>query len=384
MSSFLAKLVRSEKSVPKKDHVGMPSTDDLATSLLRLRDDALQIHNDYRDSTNDFEGRIARVSTQISTLYPIINTIYRAFLDKSSRAAVLEREIDTVSKSLQSATEDLQDHKARLSERMGEIDMLVQERQQLRGEVERYEKEAEENRRSYEATEFELQARERRIKELDARLVDLADDKTKRDNAYFDAKRTIARLTNDLGEVRLTLEARNSSLDTLKASMADDEASRARMNAELIRSTNECQSLRGQLGHLEKEHQAARRRYDAQIKRLSVKASELDRDRDALRSRLSVNEKLNRSQRVKLERAHEYIGYLQATLRRMTDDKQADVPLGINFDYDFDINDAQLAGLHQAEMLAAKAAEPSGDDEKPTDNLGGSPDVIKLRPRQRK
>jgi hypothetical protein len=37
-----------------------------------------QVHHDYRASTQDIENRISRLSIQLSTLYPILNTVRRA------------------------------------------------------------------------------------------------------------------------------------------------------------------------------------------------------------------------------------------------------------------------------------------------------------------
>ena len=364
----------------------MPSTDDLAESLLQLRDDALQIHNDYRDSTHDIENRISRVSSQISALYPVINTIYRAFVDKSASATELERELDLVRQNLHAASEDLDDHKARLSERTSEIEMLVQERQQIRGELERYEKEADEHRRSREAAELELHAGTRRQKDLERRINEFTEEKTKRDNSYFEAKRNIARLTSDLGEVRLALEARNTAFEKLKADMADEEASRARVNSELIRTTNETRSLRSQLSQLEKEHIGARKRYDAQAKRLTLKAAELERECETLRARLSANERTSRSQHMKLERAHDYIGYLQSTLRRLTDARQVDGPLGVDFDYDFALDSGQSGGSAGGLRPEQYSSMSIGDaDERNTADIRhGTSEVIKLTPRPRK
>lgn len=365
----------------------MPSTDDLADSLLKLRDDALQIHNDYRDSTHDIENRIGRVSSQISTLYPVINTIYRAFVDKSAAASELERELDLLKQSFHAATEDLDDHKSRLSERTSEIEMLVQERQQIRGEMERYEKEADEQRRTREAKEFELQATSRRIKDLERRINEFVEEKNDRDNVYFEAKRTIARLTSDLGESRLALEARSTDFERMKAEMADEEASRARVNSELIRTTNETRSLRSQLSQLEKEHIGARKRYDAQAKRLTLKAAELEREREALRARLAANERVSRQQHMKLERAHDYIGYLQSTLRRLTDAKQVDSPMSIDFDYDFELASAPMSGSppgHRPDPFANVSSDGAGDNSVQVEMRHGNSEVIKLTPRPRK
>jgi septal ring factor EnvC (AmiA/AmiB activator) len=85
------------------------------------------------------------------------------------------------------------------------METLVEESEQLRVDVERFEKEATELRHSRESLEFELTASKRRIESLDKRVIKMEDEKGNRDNAYFEAKRTIARLTNDLGEVRLAL-----------------------------------------------------------------------------------------------------------------------------------------------------------------------------------
>ncbi|MCO5062926.1 MAG: hypothetical protein M9924_00765 [Rhizobiaceae bacterium] len=385
-SSFLAKFLGRETTADRKESTAMPSTGDLAETILQLRDDALQIHNDYRDSSHDLENRIARVSSQLSKLYPVINTIYRSFVDKSAVATDLERELDLAKQNLHAATEDLDDHKARLSERTSEIEMLVQERQQIRGELERYEKEADEHRRLREAAELELHAGARRTKELERRIVEFSEEKNLRDTAYFEAKRNIARLTSDLGETRLALEARTTSFEKLKAEMADEEASKARINSELIRTTNECRSLRSQLSQLEKEQIGTRKRYDAQAKRLTLKAAELEREQETLRARLAANERITRSQHMKLERAHDYIGYLQSTLRRLTDSKQVDGPLGIDFDYDFALDGGHSVGS-SANLRAETYPNLSVEDAQgAVDNeiRHGQSEVIKLTPRPRK
>ncbi|CAM5284068.1 Chromosome partition protein Smc [Aquamicrobium terrae] len=356
MSAFLANFVRREKPMESEVRTDMPSTDNLADTLARLREDALQVHHDYRGSTQDIESRISRLSATISTLYPVLKTVHRSYVEASSRVGLLERESESLKKDLEGATEDLADHRSRLAERTKEAEELVVERERLRGEVDRYEKEIVELRRVREGLEFELKAGVRRTEELDRRLVELEEEKGRRDNAYFEAKHTIARLTNDLGETRLALEARNSAYGTLRQSMDAEQASRARMTADLTKSRNEVQHVRSQLGHLEHEHAASRKRYESQIERGALAAAEIERDRDAIRSRLTVTDKINRSQRRKMERAHEHIGYLQTVLRRLIDEKQVDDVPEVDLDYDFDQDEAQLPD--EVKVAAAVSALP--------------------------
>lgn len=382
MSSFLTNFVRREKELPKTTPTEMPTADDLGNTLARLRDDALQVHHEYRGSTQDLETRIGRISTQLASLYPVVNAVHRAYAESSARATALEREVDALKKNLHTSTEDLADHKTRLAERVRQMEAMVEEREQLRGDVERFEKEAEELRRVRETLEFELNASKRRAQELDKRVIELEDEKTQRDNAYFEAKRTVARLTNDLGETKLSLEARSTAHDEIKAMLATEQANRAKLSSDFTRTSNECQSLRSQLGHLEKEQAASRKRYEAQIERMAVSATIVERDRDAARGRLDVTTKINGAMRRKIERAHQHIGYLQATLRRLMEHTNFERVPDIDLDYDFDQNDAQLVA---PEVTVDTATEtPEAQPQEPPENFEDESSVIKLPARRRK
>src|SRR5690606_29391828 len=116
--------------------------------------------------------------------------------------------------------------------------------------------------------------------------------------------------------------------------LEDEQASSARARSELTRTKNDIQAMRAQIGHLEKEGAAARARYENQIEQMAAANAGLDWDRDAVRARLAVVEKINASQRRKLERAQEHIGYLQTVMRRLIGEGKSEAVSELDLAFD--------------------------------------------------
>ncbi|CAM5318532.1 Chromosome partition protein Smc [Aquamicrobium terrae] len=364
VSSFLANLMKREKENPPVARSTLPSTDNLSGTLADLRDASLQVHHDFRSSTADLEARIGRLSAHLSTLLPVVTALHKAHGEAASRNSVLEDQNATLSKQLDEVRGDLADHKQKLADTTRRVDTLVEERERLQGEAERYQRDATELGRAKEALEFNLDLALRRTQELDRRLVEMEDEKVRLTGEYLDAKRTVARLTNDVGEARLALEARSSAYDETRKRLEDEQASGARARSELTRAKNDIQAMRAQMGHLEKEGATARSRYETQIEKMAAAIAGVERDRDAVRSRLFVVEKINGTQKRKLERAQEHIGYLQTVMRRLIGEgkSEAVTELDLATDDERDVQDDNVSAesLGPADGLQQPASEEEG------------------------
>jgi len=361
VSLFLANLMKREKEHPPVARSTLPSTDHLSGTLAELRDAALQVHHDFHSSTADLEGRIARLSAHLSTLLPVVTTLHKAHGQAASRNAVLESENAALAKQFAEIRDDLADHKQKLSDATGQVDTLVEERERLKGEAERHERNATELGRAKETLEFNLETALQRTHELDRRLVEIEDEKVKLTGDYLDAKRTVARLTNDVGEARLALEARGGAYDETRKRLEDEQASGTRARSELTRTKNDIQAIRAQIGHLEKEGAAARARYESQIEQMAAVNAGLERDRDAVRARLAVVEKITGSQRRKLERAQEHIGYLQTVMRRLIGEGKSEAVSEL--DLTFDVEGGEQESNASGEAIGSADAQQQSSSE---------------------
>ncbi len=373
VSSFLANLMKREREHPPVARTTLPSTDHLSGTLADLRDAALQVHHDFHSSTADLEARIARLSAHLSTLLPVVTTLHKAHGETASRNSALEEQNEVLARQIAEVEDDLADHRQKLADATGRADRLVEERERLQGEAERHERDAAELGRAKEALEFRLDTALQRAQELDQRLVVIEDEKVRLTGNYLEAKRTVARLTNDIGEARLALEARSGAYDETRKRLEDEQASATRTRSELTRAKNDGQAMRAQIGHLEKEGAATRARFESQIEKMAAAAAGIERDRDAVRARLTVVEKINVSQKRKLERAQEHIGYLQTVLRRLIGEGNPDAAPELDLAFDVD-------GDEQEGSASNGPLESAGGQQNPEDEEG----VIRLPARRRR
>jgi len=316
-SSFLSRLISREKQQPGPRFPAMQSADDLPDALAEIRETALQVHLDFHSTAADLESRISKLSAHISDMLPVIVALHKAHGESEAVRPELEEQNADLSKALTEARDDLLDHKRKLAEVTSRANRLVEEREKVLGQNEIYQRDLLEIRRAKEDVGFQLETAQKRTQRLDQRLVELEDENIKLKDSYLDAKRSIAGLCNDLNEGKLELAARNDAYERARKSLEAEKASAARAKSELMCVNNDLQEMRAHVSNLETEAAAARARYESQIERMMAASAGLERDRDAVRARLAVVEKISSSQKRKLEQQQTHINHLQTHLRRV-------------------------------------------------------------------
>src|SRR5690606_22696742 len=100
-------------------------------------------------------------------------------------------------------------------------------------------------------------------------------------------------------------DTRQKTISRLSESLSSEQAVSAKTQALLIQTDNDLQHARSLLRRQEKEADAARARYEAEIERVRGESHEARYGQEALQSRVTTLEKILKSQ---------HIAYLQSSM----------------------------------------------------------------------
>lgn len=321
-------------AAPKDERAPVGSLDDVAIMLERIRDASLSMSHHYNGSSTTLASQVSDLSSTIAVLYPTMVTLHRTSREQEQKNAVLEKSMTQLTAKLRASQEDLSHHKKRVADAEAEIDALSSQKASLSEQVDRLESDLSRKREAVDRAEAELSVEKRRLAELEATGRILETRLTKREAELLASRSEAAQLSNDLTESKMLADARQKSISRLSKALAAEQAVSAKKEALLIQADNDLQHTRSLLKRREKEAEATRARYEAEIERLRGESHEARYAQEALQSRGTTLEKILKSQREKLQSSSQHIAYLQSSMRGMLAGNRGGEVIDLSFDLD--------------------------------------------------
>lgn len=327
-------LRKGKVAVNNKDISSKNPFDEFSVLLDGIRNSTMNMQIEYDGSSATIGHRVAKLSDTLSVLYPTMVSLHRSYVEQSQRNEILERETHQASSKLRVAVEELAHHKQRTAECERQLDASANENSALHQRVDSLENDLSKLGQARQKLEFELSTERRKAAALEENSRILQVRLRKRESELLVAKGEGSRLANDLTEAKLSAEVKQKNLTRLTELFSEEQAGRAKTEVLLVQANNDLQAVRHALRQREKELEAARARYEMQVERVTADSNEARLAVEALQSRITVLEKILRSQRAKLENSSAHVAYLQSTMRGLlagrTDIQEVDLSFGFD------------------------------------------------------
>jgi chromosome segregation ATPase len=353
-----------------------PSSPDISALIATVRDSAVSLQHDYNGAAAALSHQIGSIAEKMAALHPAVATIHTAYGAELKRGDDLERDNAQHSSRLQVAMEELSKERQALAECERQIELVSRERNDLGERVDSLRADLAKTCDTLAATEVEAGGQRARLIALEDARDGLASRLSKRETELVEAESRLLKVTDQLGEARVSAELKSRALETLSANFAESQAAGAKADTLVVHANAEAEGLRRRIHRLEREGEAARGRRESEIERLKAECQTLRLANAELQSSRSTLEEALSQQREKAAGASSHMGYLHNTLRRLLSERDADAGGLERALDDF--------GLLGAQPLAEPDLSPAEDLERETPAAAGvaradeRPPVVRL------
>ncbi|QRI63770.1 hypothetical protein JQ506_01775 [Shinella sp. PSBB067] len=335
--------------------------DNIAILLERARDASVSMSHGYNGSSVALSNQVNELSDTLSVLYPTMTRLLGMSQEYERKSKELEKSNHQLTSKLRAAEEDLSCHRTRVAEGEAQIERISSENNNLKERVDTLEHEIARQGETTRQTESALFNERRTVAEFEVSSKMLETRLTKREAELLMTRSEIARLTNDLTETRMESELRQSNLSRMGELLSEAQASDARHQALSIQTSNELETVRSSLRQKEREADAARATYEADIERIKADNHDAQYKVEGLQSRVSTLERLLKSQRTKLENSGRHIAYLRTSMRSYLEGNTdlTDTAVG------FDMIDEHAEGVFNSLEGEVDNSKDGSDDMRP-------------------